>query len=287
MNPALRERVAVALGAKVVDARPSTGGYTHAERWIVQTEDGRSAFVKGAVDEDTAAWLRAEHRIYTNVNGGFLPDLLGWTDDGDRPVLLLEDLTGAFWPPPWTQPRVSRVQAALGDVATTTPPTGLAALEGFRDYLTSWPDVAEDPAPFLALGFCSADWLERALPDLVSAEKRCVLAGDALVHFDVRSDNICFADDRTLLVDWNLAVVGNPVIDTAAWLPSLEAEGGPKPEDLLPDAPEAAALISGFFAARAGLPPIQRAPRVREVQRAQLSTALPWAARALGLSPPG
>ncbi|MGH3031166.1 MAG: hypothetical protein ACRDNE_10445 [Gaiellaceae bacterium] len=72
----------------------------------------------------------------------------------------------------------------------------------------------------------------------------------------------------------------------AAWLPSLEAEGGPPPEALLPEAPEAAAFMSGFFAARAGLPPIPTAPHVREIQLAQLLTALPWAARALGLPPP-
>ena len=39
-------------------------------------------------------------------------------------------------------------------------------------------------------------------------------------------------------------------------------------------------------AARAGLPGISDAPRVRLVQRQQLQTALPWAARALGLPPP-
>jgi hypothetical protein len=53
----------------------------------------------------------------------------------------------------------------------------------------------------------------------------------------------------------------------------------------LPDAPEIAAWLAGFFAARAGLPIIPDAPLVRRVQREQLSTALPWAQRALGLTP--
>ena len=44
-----------------------------------------------------------------------------------------------------------------------------------------------------------------------------------------------------------------------------------------------AAVISGFFAERAGKPVIPTAPRVRVVQTQQLRTALPWAARALGL----
>ena len=69
------------------------------------------------------------------------------------------------------------------------------------------------------------------------------------------------------------------------WLPSLAYEGGPEPEQILPDAPEVAAWVSGFFAARAGLPQIPDAPRVRWVQRRQLATALPWAVRALGLPP--
>jgi hypothetical protein len=286
MRRPLHERVTAALGADVTDSRPATGGYTQAERWLIRTADGRSAFVKAAVNKDTAEWLRAEHRIYTNVAGSFLPELLAWIDDEDNPVLVLDDLSEAVWPPPWTGKQVSRVLETLREVAATAPPPGLDSLASLRAYLTGWPVVAEDPSPFISLGLCSEDWLERALPELMAAESAFVLAGDALVHFDVRSDNICFANERTLLVDWNGAVVGNPVIDVAAWLPSLQAEGGPAPEELLPHAPEAASLVSGFFAARAGLPPIEQAPRVREVQLAQLRTALPWAARALDLPPP-
>ena len=72
-------------------------------------------------------------------------------------------------------------------------------------------------------------------------------------------------------------------MDIACWLPSLHSEGGPPPEAILPDAPQWAATMSGFFAARAGGPPIPNAPRVREVQLNQLRSALPWAARALDL----
>ena len=47
-----------------------------------------------------------------------------------------------------------------------------------------------------------------------------------------------------------------------------------------------AALISGYFAARAGLPLIPDAPRVRVVQKQQLGVALPWVMRALHLPTP-
>ena len=56
-------------------------------------------------------------------------------------------------------------------------------------------------------------------------------------------------------------------------------------ETILPNAPEFAAILSGYFAECAGKPPIPQAPHVRAVQLQQLKTALPWAVRALGLPP--
>ena len=69
-------------------------------------------------------------------------------------------------------------------------------------------------------------------------------------------------------------------------LPSLKLEGGPDPWELVPDSQGFAALMAGFFAARAGLPPPPTAPTVREFQHRQAEVALPWAARELGLPPP-
>jgi hypothetical protein len=282
MEERLRAAVNGMLGTAPKKWRAVGGGYTHNERWIVELTEGRTAFVKAAVDDVSAAWLRDEYRIYAAVEATFLPRLLGWIDD-DLPVLALEDLSDAHWPPPWSEEHVAAVVATLGEVAATRAPSDLGSAEERRADLAGWTVVRRDPDPFLALELCSRAWLDAALPDLVAAEQACVLGGEAFLHFDVRSDNVCFAGERTLLVDWNWAVRGNPVIEVAAWLPSLEAEGGPPPEAILRDEPEAAALVSGFFAARAGLPPPPTAPRVRDVQLAQLSTALAWTVRELGL----
>jgi aminoglycoside phosphotransferase (APT) family kinase protein len=112
--------------------------------------------------------------------------------------------------------------------------------------------------------------------------------GDAFLHFNVRSDNVCFrTDGSAVLVDWNLTAVGNAQTDLVFWLPSLEAEGGPAPEVVLPDAePGLVSTCAGFFCARAARPAIPTAPRVRHVQLVQARTALPWAARVLGLPSP-
>lgn len=271
----------------------TTGGHTPARRWIVTLDDERSVFVKVATDDLTASWLRDEHLSYSMLRGSpFMPGYVGWHDNGRHPVLALEDLSGAGWPPPWSPERVDAVLACLDLIhAAPVPPDTPRAAEdrlGLRD---GWAEVARDRAPLLALGLCSAAWLEAALPDLVDAAARAPLDGDALLHFDVRSDNLCFrADGSAVLVDWNWVSVGDPLVDVAFWLPSLHAEGGPAPEEVLGGAPEGspelAACVAGFLCAHAARPAIPTAPGVRPTQLRQARVALPWAARALGLQEP-
>lgn len=290
-SPELIERVAAKLGARPVAWEPVARGYTAASRWIVRGADGRSVFVKAATNANTTAWLRAELRLYAHTAAPFLPKVFGW-DGGEQPFLILEDLSQAYWPPPWSAERIRHVLATLVEVAATPPPADLPDMESLREELTGWVQVARDPGPFLTLGLCSPEWLELALPALLHAEAEADLAGDGLAHLDIRSDNICFADDgcggeRVVLVDWNWACRGNPRLDVAAWLPSLRAEGGPAPETLMDGEPELAALIGGFFAARAGQPAFSGGgSRVRALQLRQLRAALPWVAVALGLPPP-
>ncbi len=272
----LAERVEALAGRKVASWRHVVGGgFTPSERWAVAFDDGRTAFVKGGTDvnPEVARWLRVEYHVYSHVEAPFLSRLLGWDDGGGhRVVLLLEDLSWAEWQAPWTPKRIDRV---------------LATLESDRDSFQGWSRVAEDPSGLVRIGLCSEAWLERALPILVQAEAAAVFEGSDLLHLDVRSDNICFADERTVFVDWNWACPGNGRLDVVSWLPSLALEGGPAPERIVDDEPELGAVISGFFAQRAPMPEIPTAPRVRTIQKAQLRVALPWVAKMLGLPPPG
>ena len=252
-----------------------------AARWIV-ANDGASAFVKIGATELTAEWTRTEHRNYRSLEGWFLPRVLGFDDDGERPALALEDLSEAIWPPPWTDRQVGAVLDALAAVRQTTPPEHLLGIS-VDDFGTSWRDVGRNPTSFLKLGLCSGSWLEANLPTLIAAVDAAPLAGDALVHLDIRSDNLCFRGGRAVLIDWNHACIANADLDIAGWLPSLHAEGGPPPELILPSAPELAAWIAGYFCSHAGEAPVPGAPHVRPLQLQQARTALPWAVRALGL----
>jgi aminoglycoside phosphotransferase (APT) family kinase protein len=281
----LLARVCEAAGQAVEPVAAVHRGYAHNARWRVRLADGTPAFAKAAVDELTADWLRLERPLY-DLGAPFMPALLGWAD-GARPVLLLEDLTDAHWPPPWRERDVDAVLAALRELSATAPPSGfqppsaraLVAMHG-------WAEIEADPAPFLALGLCGETWLAGALPALGDASAAAPFEGDALLHLDVRSDNICLRDGRAVLVDWNWVHVGNPLLDVAAWLSSLRVEGGPEPEEVCPEAGVFAPFFAGFWASVAGLPAPPTAPRVREVQLAQLRVALPWAARTLDLPPP-
>jgi aminoglycoside phosphotransferase (APT) family kinase protein len=279
------ELAAAAGAAPVERRRVRSGGYgTNSAHWCVSLADGRRAFVKVALDEAAAEWLRQEHHVYSAVEAPFIPELVGW-HDGEQTLLAIADLSDAHWPPPWTPGQIDAVRAAL-DELHAMPPPDLPPIAAEREWLNGWELVAENREPLLSTGLCSPPWLEGALPSLLETGRSCVLEGEAFLHLDVRSDNLCLQEGRAVLVDWNFAHVGNPLLDMVAWLPSLRLEGGPDPWDLVPDSQGFAALMAGFFASRAGLPPPATAPHVREFQRRQAEIALPWAARELGLPPP-
>jgi len=283
--PNLVEAVRTAAGREPAAwERVTRGGYTPADRWIVTFEDATRAFAKFGTTELVADWLRLEHRAYTDIDGPFMPRFIGWSN-GLVPALLLEDLGDAHWPPPWRPGHVDRVLEAL-DLISATPCPEWATPVDELDLFDGWSLIAADPEPFLALGLVSRRWLDGAVSTLLSAQAPDELRGTALLHLDVRSDNLCFRDDGALLVDWNHVTRGNALFDVAAWLPSLASEGGPQPEDVSADAGVFAAALAGYFCSRAPLPTIPDAPRVRHVQLEQARTSLPWAARRLGLPAP-
>jgi Phosphotransferase enzyme family len=279
------ERISRLLDGEVVSLRPvETRGYAAAYHAIAEFDDGRTCFVKAGAEEVTSGFLRDEIKVYRAIGEPFMAALLG-ADEGDPPLLVLEDLSGAFDVPPWTDAKVAAVLDVIERLRKITPPAELGSAERYRDgWGGRWQKIAEDPAPFLSLGLCSREWLRESLPVLAAAAAEVPLAGEALVHIDVRSDNLAFVDGRAKLVDWNFGCAGHPQLDLACWLPSLHAEGGPPPEALMPEGgARFAAFLAGVWGAVAGLPPPPTAPGVRAVQLAQLRVVLPWAARELGL----
>lgn len=281
--PEIAARVERMLGWAPNTWRRVHGGYTPAARFAVAAGN-RTGFVKIATTKTTAWQINREIVAYAGISGRFVPRLLATDPDPETPILIIEDLSHATWPPPWDDRTVGMVLDTIAEMHATPSTLAHGGLLVGRD--AGWPTIAENPVPFLSLGLVTAEWLDKALPALIAAETACVFRGEALTHLDLRSDNLCITADGVKIVDWAEACRSAPDVDLGFLLPSLAYEGGPLPDAIQPNRPDIAAAVSGFFAARAGLPDIPQAPFVRRVQREQLSTALPWAIRALDLPPP-
>lgn len=281
-SPETIERVVRLLGWTPDTWRPVHGGYTPTARYAI-ADGKRRGFVKIATTDLTARMVNREIANYAGISGRFVPRVLATDPDPNVPILIIEDLSDATWPPPWTDSLLRDVLDTIAEMHAS--PSTIAHGDLLHGREAGWPTVADNPKAFLSLGLVTPAWLEGALPALVAAEQSCQLTGDALTHLDLRSDNLCLTADGIKLVDWAEGCRSNAAVDLGFFLPSLAYEQGPSPETILPGRPDVAALVSGFFAARAGLPDIPNAPFVRRVQREQLSTALPWAVRALGLEP--
>src|ERR1051326_6804557 len=107
----VREEVERIIGARVVSFEHVEGrGYTHAGRHRAFLDDGRAVFVKSAVDDLSAGWLRVEIAVYTQLRGSFLAHFHGWAERDGLPLLVLEALGAAHWPPPWRARDVAAVQ---------------------------------------------------------------------------------------------------------------------------------------------------------------------------------
>ena len=271
------------IGAELRPVRKATGGYTPALRIVCDSDKGRF-FVKAGTTPLTADFINREISIFQRIQFQFMPRLISADANPELPILVLEDLSDAEWPPPWTGDRVDRVVATIEEMHAQT-----AQIEGFFDVLglgeSNWETVAADPSPFLNLGIVDSRWLDRSLPLLMSAEATCEVGGTALCHYDLRSDNICLTSNGVKFVDWNAACLASPTLDLGFMLPSMEFEGGPPPERILPGEAGVASRVAGFFGMRAGLEQIPDAPFVRRVQKQQLSAALPWVIRELDLEP--
>jgi hypothetical protein len=286
----LVDRIARLLGAAPVRWQRRAAPWQPAEavaggndRFSADLADGRRVFVKVATEAYLAGALRREAEVYAHLTAAFAPELIGFEDDPEQPMLVLEDLSDADWSVHWDAERIAAVQETLRSVAATPlPPKTPPASDEFSKF-GDWSAVSADPAAFISTGIRSQEWLDRNVEALSAAALAAPIDGEAFLHFDVRSDNVCFRDGNAILVDWNWACTGRAELDVACWLPSLADEGGPKPWEMLPGAGGYAALLAGVWAKVVGLPPPPTAPTVRDLQRRQLEVALAWAERELDL----
>jgi aminoglycoside phosphotransferase (APT) family kinase protein len=280
--------IAAATGARPTSWQHVVAGHTHAEKWLIDLDDGRKAFVKAGMEGSARAQIEREASILEAVAAAYMPRFYGAATVDDWSVLLIEDLSSAVWPPPHPDRGAALLETVM-QVAATPPPQGLRRRPEGRPLGTYWQRIAADPEPVLAQGLFSADWLDRAQPALDAAESLAQLAGDDLLHDDVWAGNVCYTEQGALLIDWASATIGDRRIDLAYALLSIRSSGTKPPPIDFPEEAAYAALLAGANAYQVAQP-TDETIRHESVLRAgwlhDLEFALDWASELLQLAPP-
>jgi aminoglycoside phosphotransferase len=245
----VRRAIEEILGAPVVAAHSQPGGFSPGLAARLVLTDGRRAFAKAVGSERNPDAPGMHRREVENLAG--LPDdlpvprLLGSYDDGDWVALVVEDVDGVMPAEPWRPAELARVVEAMAELAdrlTPSPIEGLpvAVLDeaGFR----GWRTLAADPDAAAPLGPA----VRARLDELAAIEATWTAAaeGDALVHGDLRADNILLTPDRVVFVDWPHARIGAPWLYLLFLLPSAAATGT-DPEEAWAGLPAGADRRSG------------------------------------------
>ena len=283
LPPSVRASVERIVGGSVVEAVSQVGGFSPGTADRVRLADGSRAFVKAvsaAHNEQSVALHRAEARATAALPVDVpAPRLLGFHDDGTWVALVFADVDGRQPLVPWQQTEIEAVLDALQRLAV--PATGLPALPALlADNFAGWRRLAADPPQSLD------PWVASNLDLLVELADRgtAALAGDRLVHVDIRADNLLIRPDGSVMVvDWPGAAVGVPWFDTLSLLLNVRLYGGEISDDALeffaPDPGDVTAVVAGlaaFFTDGARQPAPPGLPTLRRFQQDQADVMLPW-----------
>lgn len=284
------------LGAPVVEAVNQAGGFSPGLAARVRCADGTRAFVKAvgsALNGESPGIYRAEARIADQLPAEVpAPRLRATYDDGDWVALIFDDVDARMPHTPWRRDELERVVdavTALSRMLTPSPVDGVAtAREAIRAEMLSYCDLAAAPPDDLD------PWEARHLDRLAALAESVLdhVAGDTLVHFDLRADNILLGDDTVWFVDWPWAFQGAAWIDSVMLLKNA-AFHGHDPEPYLSGHPlldgvdpgvvtAFIAGMAGMFAERSRRPAPPGLPTLRAFQRAQHAPTLAWVRRRTG-----
>lgn len=284
----LRARIVDVIGGRYIRDAPAQSGFSAAYAGVVTTTKGR-AFVKACAQDwhvDSLHFLRSEMHVLAMMPPVIAPTVLGAIDEPSGAALVLEAIDGHHPGSPWVSEDLHAIAETLRALATTTaPPEMVSAVDGMVPGFTRWREISDDEGMLRDL----PDAVREQMSELLRIESGFgdAVRGDAIVHDDVRADNILISDGRARLLDWPHARRGAAWIDLPCLLPSIEASGGPSCEEAWAlfeehGAPPARALLpvlSGFASFLwywQAQPEIPQLPGLRSFQRAQAIPALRW-----------
>jgi hypothetical protein len=233
----VRAGIESAAGSVVDVAFPSvTTGFTGAYAGLLALGDGRRVFAKaaGPLAPFALEAIPREARILGQLDGRVTaPALVGAAAVGDWQLLVLEAIEGRLPGMPWTAADAEAAHGACLELAALEPtdvaaltdsslaadvgadPMALACLDELASGARSWPDGIPPLTPDHA----------RELARLGGLAGQA-LAGERLVHCDLRPDNMLVTPaGRARVVDWNWVTRGPVWCDWVGLLPLMAHHG--------------------------------------------------------------
>jgi aminoglycoside phosphotransferase (APT) family kinase protein len=294
----VRAQIERAAGAAVVATESRDGGFSPGLASILRLADGRSAFAKAISrqrNDFTYDAIRREAAVLAGLPATVpAPRPLGVVDDGEWIALITTAVDGHNPLLPWRRADLDRFLAAptvLAQMLTPAPLRARGVVDEYDEQFTRWAPHRNDErlTQWQAAHADRLAGLERGFAEAV--------AGDTLLHGDLRSDNFLLTGEGFVVVDWPSVVVGVRWFDLVMALPSVSMHGGGDPDGLWrshplargvdPDAVNSVlAGAAGFFIERSWQPAPPLLPTIRQFQRAQGMSVLRWLAGRLGWSPP-
>jgi hypothetical protein len=182
---AARDQIERLLGQRVVAAASQPGGFSEGLAVRARLADGPGVFIKAAhVTTPAAGHHRREIAISRRLPADApVPRLLRSLDDGERVVLVFEEIPGDLPAQPWRREQLDRVLAAIPGLVSALTPTPVDASLLAPPRLGGWSDLACDPAR--ERGRARSAWAADNLDALIALESRAQITGPTLQHGDL------------------------------------------------------------------------------------------------------
>jgi aminoglycoside phosphotransferase (APT) family kinase protein len=291
----VRLAIEQAVGSPIVEVTERTGGFSPGIAAGLELRDGTLRFVKATSSElnpDSYRIYEMEAEIAGALPAAIpAPRLLDRLQVGSWIALLFEYAPGRPPREPWDAGELRAVLDLLAELPGLLTPSPLpvpTADELFGNAFHSWRRLYQAGRP-LTGRLPDGEWIDRNLAALAELEAGWAqaVAGNSLVHADLRADNLLIDGDRIWLLDWPWACRAQPWFDLLGMLPSVVMQGGPPADRIAAEHPvfagvEPAAITSvlaaliGYFLRQSLQPAPPGLPTLRAFQRGQGVAGLPW-----------
>jgi|GEM_PF-884806 hypothetical protein len=309
----LRADLETLLCSPIIKSRIAWGGFSPAFSICAHTENGQDFFIKGTHPEQTAhgaKMLDQEIHIYKTVPAlkDFTPEFHGtvaYGGEDDWYLGVWDAIPGAHIICNWDTALFDSVCQILQRLYTTdtdglTPVGDMQDTPFISDIVSgenSWAkfvgniDRHHNFSALFTDPQAGQRWLEHNIDSLTRLSARPAENHHrALLHFDMRADNIVFdTEKQPWIIDWPNGCLGPVGYDVVPLCANIMADSGLPAWQLLDrfaiksgltlpdsDIDTILAQISGYFALQAYRPVPDKLPRLRWLQKSMLWSMLKW-----------